>query len=324
MADKEKPGNRALGKGLGSLLGSDMIGSPIPSTSSKTSLGTGEMRGRASSRIAGDIQKMTDGIAKLQIDQIIPNPQQPRKIFKEDELKELSDSIKVDGILQPVVVTMDKSNPGKYLLVAGERRLRASKMAGLSHVPALVKEMASVDMLRLALIENIQRSDLNVIEEARAYEALIQEYGLTQEACSQKVGKERSTVANCLRMLTLPKEVQEDIVEKRLSMGHGRALLSLEKKALILRARDLVIAKKLSVRQTEQACKSLKESINKKPGASDSKEKDPNIEYIADALRTHLRTKVKVAGNGHRGKIEISYFSPNELERVYNILGGGQ
>ena len=223
---------------------------------------------------------------------IIANPNQPRKHFEASELKSLALSIKQDGILQPLVVSIDGDN---YSLIAGERRLRAAKIAGLKTVPVIIKEGTPEELLRLALIENIQRSDLSIIEEARAYESLIKEFGLTQEACARKVGKDRSTVANALRILMLPLEVQGDLANKKLSMGHGRALLSLDNKTKILEVRDIIEKKALSVRQTEQLCKQYKES-NK----SRSKENKVNndLQYIADNLRSHLRTKVKLAGSG--------------------------
>jgi ParB family chromosome partitioning protein len=175
-------------------------------------------------------------------------------------------------------------------------------------------------MLRLALIENIQRADLNIIEEAEAYASLIKDYGLTQEQCADRVGKERSTVANTLRMLALPREIQDDIMDGRLTMGHGRAILSLEEKKLMLRCRDIVIKKGLSVRATEQLCKTFKDPKSGAKAGASIKD-DADLQYITESLRSYLHTKVKLQGNTSRGKIEISYFSAAELERLLRVIG---
>ena len=252
---------KALGRGLSSLLKEEVV--PI---------------------------EVTGSTKQIDIDLIYVNSDQPRKYFEPSELKSLALSIKQDGILQPLVVSKQRNG---YSLIAGERRLRAAKIASLNKVPVIVKEGTPEKLLRLALIENIQRSDLSIIEEARAYESLIKEFGLTQEACARKVGKDRSTIANALRILALPIEVQSDLANKKLTMGHGRALLSLEEKEKILEAREIIDKKSLSVRQTEQLCKQLKSSNSKKKPA---KGIDNDLQYIADNLRSHLRTKVKLSG----------------------------
>lgn len=292
MTSRDKTPTRkgALGKGLNSLLGG------VDTSSTSKSKSTNDLSTRES--------KLPENmILKLNPNSIDPNPQQPRRFFVEEEIVSLCNSIKVDGIIQPLVVSKGEK-PGRYTLIAGERRLRASKMANLTEVPVIVKEVANDDLLRIAIIENIQRSDLNIIEEAFAYASLIKDYGLTQEQCAHKVGKDRTTVTNALRIIKLPREVQDDIVEKRLTMGHARALLSLEDKKDILKARDIVIKKQMNVRQTEQLCKKIK-----KEGSEGTQEVektvDPNLNYIADKLRSELRTKVKLAGNGSRGRIEI-------------------
>jgi ParB family transcriptional regulator, chromosome partitioning protein len=299
MKDREVKGKKSgLGKGLNSLLG---------------------LSGDEASAGAGAEAKtpMSVSIFVNPWD-IEPNPQQPRRFFDNDKLTELAESIKVDGILQPLLVSKQAAN-GKYTLIAGERRWRAAKLAGLDIVPVIVKDSTSNDLLRLALIENIQRADLNVVEEAEAYGSLINDYGLTQEECAKRVGKERSTVTNTLRILSLPKEVLDDLVEGRLAMGHARALLSLEEKKIILRARDIIIKKDLSVRQTEQLVKRIKQ-VGFSAGKKEKGDFDPDIEYLADSLRSKLKTKVKFHGNSARGRIEISYFSPTELERIIGIL----
>lgn len=271
---------------------------------------------------AGDVSP-GEGEANLRHvspDLIDPNPDQPRTVFQQSELLELSQSIRQDGILQPLVVVKSGHSPGRYTLIAGERRLRASKLAGLQKVPVLVREMNREDRLRIALIENIQRSNLNIIEEAKAYELLIKEHGLTQEQCAEKVGKDRATVANALRLLGLPELVRQDLMTGRLSMGHARALASLDREAVVLQARDLVLRKELSVRKTEQLCRSLKKKDGHQERGVEELHQDPDMEYIAENLRTYLRTKVKISGASQRGKIEISYFSVAELERVLSLI----
>lgn len=305
----DRPQRRgALGKGITSLLGdfSENTNSNIVDPAANGKPGT--------------THPDTGGMLYVDVLQIEPNPAQPRKLFEEKALGDLAASLRQDGFLQPIVVSRLEETPGRYMIVAGERRWRASQLAGLKVVPVIVKEGAADDLLRLALIENIQRQDLNIIEEAEAYQALIKDYGLTQEQCADRVGKDRTSVTNALRLLVLPKELQDDLLEDRLTMGHGRALLSLEDKKLILRARDSVIKKQMSVRQTEQLCRAMKRGgdLSERPRGPKNQ---ADLEYLSDNLKSKLRTKVKILGNGVRGKIEISYFSAQELERLLAILG---
>lgn len=304
MSTKESgPRRGALGRGISSLLGD--IESPPESMTSSTSNTSPSL----------DVEAE---IVRLKINQIKPNPNQPRKVFKEDKLQELADSLRQDGLLQPIVVgSTDTEN--EFIIIAGERRWRASQIAGLEYIPAVIKEGADDDLLRLGLIENIQRDDLNIIEEAEAYASLIKDYGLTQEMCANRVGKDRSTVSNALRLLHLPKPIQDDILEDRLSMGHGRALVSLDDPKLVRRARDMVIKKSLSVRQTEQLCKSLKDG--KEATKKSGEQKDADLSYIAENLRSQLHTKVNISGNTGKGRIEISYFSAAEMERILKQIG---
>ena len=293
----------ALGKGLDSLLG---LGNEKPDLVLSSEDPT-------KSTVAAVVQ--------LQIAQIDTNPYQPRKVFEDEAIKSLAASIKHDGVLQPIVVARS-SKPGRYTLIAGERRWRASQIVGNSVIPAIVKEASPPDLLRLALIENIQRSDLNPIEEAEAYASLIEEFGLSQEQCSAQVGKDRATVSNFLRLLTLPKSLQVDVSERTLSMGHAKALLSVRDRKKMKYARDIVVEKGLSVRQTEQLCKKIKEKIDEKTAQDALQETvDANMAYLAETLRSHLKTKVRLVGSGSRGKIEISYFSPSELERILELVG---
>lgn len=261
----------------------------------------------------------TNVVVEINVNQIIPNPHQPRKIFDDDKLQSLAISIKNDGIIQPIIVSQsDEKN--KYILIAGERRWRAAKLAGFTKIPAIIKEVSSESSLVLALIENIQRQDLNIIEEAEAYAALIKDFGLTQEQCAQKVGKDRSTITNTLRLLSLPKVIKDDLMEGRLTMGHGRVLLSLENIDIMLKARDLIISKNLSVRKTEQLCKMLIKNPEFLNNKDSSHEISADLEYIAEMLRNKFKTKIKVLGTENKGKIEIHYFSGSELERILNII----
>lgn len=297
----------ALGKGLNALLGLNDLGEAGPPNKEAEQ--------------SSSPDTYANSIVRLYPGDIEPNPHQPRRIFNEEHLTALVQSIQVDGIIQPLIVTRGEK-PGRFVLIAGERRWRAAQLAGLETVPVIVKNVASDDMLRIALIENIQRADLNAIEEAEAYASLINDFGLTQDQCAKKVGKERTTVTNSLRLLQLPPEIQDDIMENRVSMGHGRALLSLDDKRKILRARDIVIKKSLNVRQTEQLCKNLKKQEGE-PKAS-AQPKSADLDYLAENLRSHLKTKVKLMGTGSRGKIEISYFSAAELERIISMVGPGR
>ena len=295
------PRRGALGKGISSLLG-NITDADTPDKTEQTQTAHSE----------------GNEVLKLKVTDIEPNPEQPRKLFDEKALQELTDSIRQDGVLQPIIVSKAAKN-GRYMIVAGERRWRATQKAGLQTIPVIVKEGATEDLLRLALIENIQRADLNVIEEAEAYSSLIKDHGLTQEQCADKVGKDRSTVTNALRLLTLPREIQDDVIENRMTMGHARALLSLDDKKQMLRARDIVIKKQLNVRQTEQLCRNTKKGATQKAGSANPDAAD--LEHIAENLRGYLQTKVKIAGSADKGKVEICYFSPTELERILTRMG---
>lgn len=254
-------------------------------------------------------------IYAIAVDLIDANPRQPRQMFDTDSLREMANSIKREGVLQPVILTQ---NNERYTIVAGERRVRASRLAGLASVPALVRELTATDALHIALIENVQRQDLNALEEALAYQTLIDDYGYTQEQCARKVGKERSSVSNIVRLLALPAEIKQDLMFGRLTMGHCRALLSLPNKEMMLEARKIVLKKELTVRQTEALCKRYTPTEIKKPRLADN-----SLDHLATGLRDHLRTKVRVSGSENRGRIEISYFSAKELERIINLIGGG-
>ncbi len=247
------------------------------------------------------------------IDSIRPNPYQPRRRFTEQELKDLSDSIKEKGIIQPLVV---RTVPTGYELVVGERRWRAARVAKLKQVPVVVKDVSGSEMVELALVENIQRQDLNPLEKAEAYYRLIKEFGLTQEAVAKRVGQDRSTVANFLRLRNLPKPIQADIINNTLSMGHARALLAAETPAHQKEAWRRIVSKSLSVRAAEALVKKLKD---RKPRASSAKvrsSEDVYMENLADDLTRHLGTRVRIIRRGDRGRLEIEFYGNEDLERL--------
>jgi ParB family chromosome partitioning protein len=256
-------------------------------------------------------------ILDLDIKTIKPNEYQPRRIFRDSALNDLVASIKEKGVIQPIIVRTSSNN--SYELIAGERRLRAAGIAGLKVIPAIVKEAAPVEALELALIENIQREDLNPLETAEAFHRLIKEFNLTHDDLSQKVGKDRATVTNYLRILKLPLEIRKWIAEGTLSIGHAKALLQVENQRLQFEIASKIIKSGLSVREAEALCKK-----NVSPGASGSKlhsYRDPQIASLEEKLIHSLGTKVRLIHKSNkRGRIEIDYFSLEELDRLLEIL----
>lgn len=251
------------------------------------------------------------------IEELQPLKNQPRKVFDDQKLAELEASIKVRGIIQPLVVRRLSDH---YQIIAGERRWRAAQRAGLKKVPVLIQEATEDAAIEMALIENIQRENLNPIEEAAAYQSLIQAFSLTQEDVAGRVGKDRSTVTNSLRLLRLPDRVREDLSAGTLTMGHARALLSLESVPMqLLKVRDQVLAKRLSVRETEALVKRTKKLAMSPPPPP--KKTDPNMQALEDNLKQSLGTKVKIVSKKKGGKIEISYFSADDLDRLLERLG---
>lgn len=255
------------------------------------------------------------------ISAIEPNPTQPRRFINDDALMQLADSIREKGVLLPLVV--NEIAAGSYQIIAGERRWRAAQLAGLEELPVLVKDVSPLDRLELALIENIQRQDLNPLEEAEAYLRLVKEFNLTQEEVAKRVGKERSTVANALRINQLPDFAKEDLVSGMLTMGHARVLLGLGDEKVMQQVRNEIVTKGLTVRQAEELGKTLK---NKKPGAAAKKKKPANeipasyCRSLANDLSSYLGTKAKVVQKGGQGKVEIEYYSADELERVLSLI----
>jgi ParB family chromosome partitioning protein len=256
------------------------------------------------------------GLLQLDLGKIVPNPHQPRKEFAADKLAELSASISARGLIQPVIVR--PLGEGRYELIAGERRWRAAGLAGLTRIPAVVRHAESAEALELALIENIQRQDLNPIETAQAYRHLAETFDLSHEEIAAKVGKDRSSVTNLLRLLNLPEEIQKDLAAETLSMGHARALLGIPDRAGQLAARATVLAKGLSVRETELLVKRL--GRPKKDRTSGAIKKDIYINELENSMRNALGTKVTIRHHGKSGIIELHYFSVEELDRLVNHL----
>ena len=242
------------------------------------------------------------------------NPSQPRKHFNEEHLEELAASVKRDGVQEPIIV---RPKGDSHELVSGERRVRASIMAGLETVPAICREVSDEEMLKFGLIENIQREDLNAVELAQAYQRLIDEFGWTQERVAEEVGKKRATVTNTLRLLHLPRNVQDEVANGNLSMGHARALLAIDDPAMQAEVCRKIIEQGLSVRAVERiAAEGGKPKEPKKPVP-----KDPNIASLEDELRRNLGTRVAVKhGKNNKGKIEIEYYNLDELERILEVI----
>lgn len=254
------------------------------------------------------------GLIVAGVEEVTPNRAQPRKEFDDAAIEELSASIKEKGIIQPLVV---RNTDSGYEIIAGERRWRAAQRAGLTKVPIIIKEATDREVLELALIENLQREDLNPIEEASAYSQLIQDFGLTHEEVSSRIGKDRSTITNQLRLLRLPEEAKQALVEGEISAGHARALLSIESDKTALQVLKAIIKQRLSVRMTESLIKKLTQE--NKP-VKVPEEDDLYLVQVMDELRRTLNTKVKIVNKKGKGKIEIEYYSQEELDRLCRIL----
>ncbi len=258
----------------------------------------------------------TEDIIHVDIDRLFPGEQQPRRNFNDSSLKELAASIKEKGVIQPIIAS--RKGDGTFRIIAGERRWRASSIAGLKKVPVIIKNVSPADSLEIALIENIQREDLNPIETADAFNRLMKEFDLTQEDLSVKVGKERATVANYLRLLKLPDDIKALISKGSLSMGHARAILSIEGRSGQIKAARRIINKGLSVREAETLAKGWDKGAKKKKTLSGSK--DPQILSLENRLIQSLGTKVRIHNKGKKGSIEIEYYSLEELDRLLEIL----
>lgn len=261
----------------------------------------------------------TSSPTMLKITDIEPNKEQPRKDFDKEKLSSLADSIKEYGLIQPLVVS-EKSN-GRYVIVAGERRWRAAKAAGLKEVPVTIKEYTKEEIAEIALIENLQREDLNPIEEALGYQSLLEDYNLTQEAVSKKLGKSRSAVANSLRLLSLDDEIKKLISVGKISSGHARAVLSLPTKEKRLLLAERIIAEDLSVRRAEALAKILqKEPTQKEKKDSSPTQYDLEMSKICERLSSKFGTKVTMSKGKNKRKIEIEYYNDKDLERIIDLL----
>ena len=260
-----------------------------------------------------------DGVKEVQIKLIIPNPDQPRKTFNEEALEELASSIREQGVIQPIIL---EESGDRYIIIAGERRFRASRLAGLDTIPGLIRNYTHEQKLEIALIENIQREDLNSIEEARAYLSLINNLDLSQEAIAKKVGKKRSTIANSLRLLKLPEDIQTSLIEGGISAGHARAILSALNPSDMRILFSRILSSGLSVRESEKQATELNNGIRKSSPVpvKVSKNPDPEIKRIEQKFLDVLGTKVSVKGGLKKGKIEIDYYSLDDLERIYDLL----
>lgn len=286
---------RALGKGMSALLPSRTpVQPPPPPPSDQNSL------------------------LQVPINEIQPSPHQPRHIFDHAKLEELAQSIRENGVIQPLIL---RRRDNQFELVAGERRLRASKLAGLATVPAVIQDFAPERLLEIALVENIQREDLNPIELALAYDRLNRDIGLTHDQIGQRCGKDRSSVANTIRLLRLPEPVQQMVSEGRLHMGQARALLALESPADMMRIAEKTVAQHLTARQVEALVRFSQEPARKEEKIETKQ--DPNIKAAADELERTLGTRVRIVeSNEQRGRIEIDYFSQDELTRLFEQIVG--
>ena len=264
------------------------------------------------------VEQNKHGILKVAINKVEPNINQPRKAFGDDALEDLADSIKQYGIIQPLLVSDKKSH---YEIVAGERRWRAAKKAGLKEVPVIIKNFTPEVILEVALIENIQRENLNAIEEAMAYQRLIDEFSLKQDEIAEKVSKSRSAIANTLRLLNLSNEVQQMVVDEMISSGHARTLLSVTDPKAQLDIASKVFDEKLSVRETEKLIKAFLNPKKDRPKEKKNEALDPVYKQLEDEVKKLLGTKVSIRKkNDNLGKIEIEYYSKSELDRIIELL----
>ncbi|WP_106769589.1 ParB/RepB/Spo0J family partition protein [Paenibacillus faecalis] len=257
-----------------------------------------------------------DKVVEIPLSQLRANPYQPRKTFNEEAIQELAESIRQHGVIQPIIV---RSVLKGYEIIAGERRFRASQYCGKATIPAVVRPFSDQQVMEIALIENLQRENLNAMEIAVAYQGLMEQFSLTQEELSLKVGKSRSHIANFLRLLSLPEEVKENVSRGTLSMGHARAIVGLKDPVLVKQLAKQCVEQEWSVRELEEAVKNL----DRKPTEKDKvkvKKRDPYIDHLEESLRERFKTTVKIKHNKDKGKIELNYYSKQDLERLLELL----
>jgi ParB family chromosome partitioning protein len=275
--------------------------------------------GRGLNALLQTVESTTTGLEQVRLDRIDPSPFQPRRDFPEDALAELANSIRASGVVQPILLRRSAPAGDRYQLVVGERRWRASRLAGLETVPAIIRDLSDQDALELALTENLLRQDLNPLEVARAYQALQEKYSLSHEQVAERLGINRSSVTNTLRLLRLPPTVQEMLSKDEITYGHARALLGLDSESAQVQLASRIAKQGLSVRQVENwvASRGIKPAA---PKATSEAPVDPNVRAAALELERTLGTRVKILGDGRRGKIEISYFSAQDLTRIYDLM----
>jgi ParB family chromosome partitioning protein len=284
---------RGLGKGLNAIIGADIVSEVID-------------RPRA---------------IEISVDRLSPNPFQPRRSFTEEGLEQLAESIRHHGILQPIVV---RPSGDGYQLIAGERRWRAAQIAGLQRIPAVVRELDDPSMVQVALIENLQREDLNPIEEASAYRRLMDEFNMTQEQLSSTIGRSRPAIANAVRLLNLPTEIQRAVEERKLSEGHARCLLAISDQEDQLKVAAQIIANGLNVRQAEELVRGTTRDVSRETIRKRTSEDDPDAVRLTQRLGERLGTRVKLSGSVRKGKLEIEYYSTEDLDRILEIILGSE
>ncbi len=331
MSNDKKHG---LGRGISSLFGGDFsLDEQVDNIINKTTGDTPaipennakkEKKTTAASHIVKE-DNVSDDTSRIKavyvpLSSVSPNPNQPRKAFAPEAISELAESIKSQGIIQPLIV--EQIVPGKYSIIAGERRFRAAKEVGLKEIPVIIRTMSEMDRIQISLIENIQRENLNPIEEATAYQYLMKRSGMTQEEVADKVGKSRSAIANSVRLLSLNDSIKDDVISGNISAGHARAILSLVNPSDQLLLRDKIINGDLSVREAER----LAEEYNKghkfipKKG---NKEEDPEISEVVEKFVSAVGARCDIKGSLSKGKITIKFRSQQDLERIYNLISGG-
>ena len=304
-----------LGNGLDSLLGGSRQEEPEKGGNPVQTGGT-----PVKTNLPAGIEQDEMGKLWVNPELLRPNPYQPRQEFDEEQLKELADSIKENGVIQPV--TIEDAKDGSFYIIAGERRTRASKLAGLAKIPVQLSAFSDQKKLEVALIENIQRADLNPVEEARAYYKLMELGGLKQEEVAQKVGKNRATVANAVRLLKLPEDIQSALIEGKITAGHARALLMVKDKMNMQVLFGKIVGQGLSVHQSEVMAAEINnpQQKPKKPEAEKTPARDPDLVDVETRLIQKLGTKVQIKGTYEKGSIEISYFSKDDFNRLFDFI----
>lgn len=308
--------HQGLGKGLGALMQEADLSEEI----SENGVQIKENASPVNLNLPTGISSDENGTLWVDPALLKPNPRQPRTYFDDEKLAELTESVRNEGILSPVII--EDANDGTFFIIAGERRTRAAKAAGLKKIPVQLRKYSEQRKLEVALIENIQRTDLNALEEAQAYYDLMELGNLTQDQVAERVGKNRSTVANCLRLLKLPEDIQKALVTDSISSGHARAILSLENDSDKRILFGKIIGQGLSVRQSENIAKEMKSGIFSvaKTDLKPEPKKDPNLAALEQKLIERLGTKVQLKGGFSKGTISINYFSSEDLDRIFNLI----